>query len=318
MARAQGARSHFLAAFESSYGAGASSDLIKMPFVTTTLGSERGLVPDDLVGTGRDPLDPIEDVTNTGGDHVVPVDLRYFGHWLRLAMGDPVTAGTTGAYTHTYGSGSWDLPSLAAEIGFPEVPAFPMVDGIMCNSLALSLTENGFANATLNLIGRAETAAGSTRDASPTELAVERFGQFHGAIKSGGSALAEIVSADLTYSNALDAVRNVGSAGLISGADPGKATCTGNLQARFASTTLIEQATAKTAVDLEFSFTISSSKKLVWTVHRVFLPKPKATITGPAGVQVPFAWQAAKATSSPLRMCTVVLSNDVASYDPEA
>lgn len=313
MSRANGARSQILGAFEASFGAGASS-FMRLPFVSTTLGAERNLEADDLAGTGRDPLDPVEGVTTGGGDMVVPVDLRAFGHWLRLVFGAPVTAGSTGAYTHTYGSGSWSLPSMAVEMGFPEVPHYPLVDGVMANSLELSLSDTGFANATLNLLARKETPATTSRDETPDDIVLERFGQFHAAIKSGGNALAEIVSATLNYNNNLDPARNVGSAGLISGADPQKATCTGNLQARFASTALLDLATNKTALDLEFSFTISSTKKLTLTAHRVFLPKPKTSISGPAGIQVPFAWQAVKATSSPSRMVTAVLANDVASY----
>jgi len=316
MARAQGARAQLLGAFESAYGTPPASDYIKFPFVSSALGTERPLTPDDLLGLGRDPSDPTPDVTTGGGDLVVPVDLRHMGHWLRLLLGDPVTTGSAGAYTHTYTSGGWTLPSMACEIGFPEVPHFPMVGGVMANSLALSMSESGNANATLNLIARNEVPATVSVDETPSEMDLDRFVQFQGAIKQGGSALADIVSGDLTYSNNLDPVRNVGSGGLISGADPAKASCTGNLQARFSSTALLTLATANTPVELEYSYTISATKKLVVTVHRVFLPKPKVSVTGPAGVQVPFAWQAARALTGAERMCTVALLNDVADYTP--
>jgi hypothetical protein len=82
---------------------------------------------------------------------------------------------------------------------------------------------------------------------------------------------------------------------------------------RFADTTLIDAATDNTPLELAFAYTIDADKSLTFTAHEVYLPKPKLAISGPGGVQATFDWQAAKATS-PARMLTVVLKNDVASY----
>ena len=49
------------------------------------------------------------------------------------------------------------------------------------------------------------------------------------------------------------------------------------------------------------------------TAHAVYLPRPRIEIKGPKGVQASFDWQAALATS-PARMCTVVLINNLAGY----
>jgi hypothetical protein len=52
------------------------------PFDRCNLGSERGLIDDPVLGQGRDPLAPLQDVINDEGDIVVPVDPRYLGLWL--------------------------------------------------------------------------------------------------------------------------------------------------------------------------------------------------------------------------------------------
>ena len=80
-----------------------------------------------------------------------------------------------------------------------------------------------------------------------------------------------------------------------------------------ADTALIDAATDNTPLELAFAYTIDADKSLVFTAHEVYLPKPKLAISGPGGVQATFDWQAEKATS-PARMLTVVLKNDVASY----
>ena len=48
-------------------------------------------------------------------------------------------------------------------------------------------------------------------------------------------------------------------------------------------------------------------------MERVFLPKAKRPITGPAGIQASFDWQAARDATLG-RMCTVTLINDIEDY----
>ena len=81
MARAYGANASLLAAFEPSYGTHPSgtTEYWKLPFVSTSLGSEQGLIANDLIGLGRDPSAPIRDVIKVEGDMVVPLDVRHIG-----------------------------------------------------------------------------------------------------------------------------------------------------------------------------------------------------------------------------------------------
>lgn len=93
MARAYGADIQVCAYFETVYGAPPSGDWIKLPIVSTTLGAEQPLIANAVLGLGREPVDPLRDVIRDEGDVVVPVDVRNFGHWLKLLLGAPVTTG---------------------------------------------------------------------------------------------------------------------------------------------------------------------------------------------------------------------------------
>lgn len=100
MSRATGANATLAAAFEETYGTPLAADgdpYIQFPFVSWDLGEEQNLVASDLLGQGREPLAPSPDVINNTGSPVVPVDTRYFGHWLKLNFGPPATAGATHA-----------------------------------------------------------------------------------------------------------------------------------------------------------------------------------------------------------------------------
>jgi hypothetical protein len=199
------------------------------------------------------------------------------------------------------------------ETGLPQIPAFFMVAGVRVNSMAFNFTRSGEATATINCIGQGETRNASTQGGTPTQANYTRFSQFQGAIKQGGSALANVTSASVTYSNNLEKIETIRADGKLDGVDPGIAALTGSVAVRYADNTLIDLASAGTAVDLEFSYTIDANNKLVILCHEVYLPKPKLGIQGPGGVEASYDFQGAKNTVANA-MVTVTLVNDVAAY----
>lgn len=315
MARAQGARAQMALGFESVYGTPpASGDFWRMPFASSNLGSEQPLLSSELLGYGRDPQPPVKDAITADGDVVVPIDARFFGVWLKAIFGQPTSVEDTGVFTHTYQSGGWTIPSFSAEIGMPEVPYFAMNEGCVANSISWTMNRSGLITATVNVIAQGETVDTSSAAGSLAEMALLRFGAFNGAVKRNGTLLGNITSAEVTYSNNLDRIETIRDDGMIDGADPSIASLTGTINVRFADTTLITQATDGDPCELEFSYGTDADNRFTLTAHAVYLPKPKIGLEGPAGVQTSFAWQAAK-DSSPARMCTAVLINDVASYN---
>ncbi|PUE42418.1 phage tail tube protein [Limnohabitans sp. Bal53] len=312
MARAYGANASLLAAFETTYGSNPVGDYWKLPFVSTTLGSEQGLIANDLIGLGRDPSAPIRDVIKVEGDIVVPIDVRNIGMWLKALLGSATTTGT-GTLTHTFISGKSSLPSISLETGLPDIPAWFVASGVMVNSLQVGFARSGAANATVGLIAQGETKQAVSLDTTPTTRDILRFNQFQGSIKKGGTALGNVVSAQLTYSNNLERIETIRSDGKIDGADPTVASLNGNLEVRFADTQLIDAATNNTPLELTFAYTIDATKRLTFIAHEVYLPKPKLSISGPGGIQATFEWQAAKNVAAN-KMLTVELLNDVTTY----
>jgi len=312
MARAQGARAQMALAFETTYGTPPAGGFTKMPFASTSLGSEQPLLNSELLGYGRDPLAPIKDAVTADGDVMVPIDAEAFGFWLKAGFGDPVTTGT-GPYTHEFRSGSWSLPSMSIETAMPEVPRYAMYSGCMLDQLSWQVQRSGLLTATARLVAQGETIAGATLAGTPADLALKRFGHFNGAISRDGLALGNVVSAEITYANNLDRIETIRSDGKIEGADPSIAALTGRIEVRFADSTLVSQAINGDPCEISFAYALPSGESFTFTAHAVYLPRPRIEISGPQGVQASFDWQAARAETTG-RMCTATLINDIEAY----
>jgi hypothetical protein len=243
---------------------------------------------------------------------MVPIDAEAFGFWLKAAFGDPITSGV-GPYTHEFRSGGWTLPSMSIETGMPEVPRFAMYSGCVLDQLSWQVQRSGLLTATARLVAQGETIATLSGAGTPAELALKRFGHFNGAISRNGSALGNVVSAEITYANNLDRIETIRSDGKIDGADPSIAALTGRIEVRFADSTLVTQAINGDPCEISFAYVLPSGDSFTFTVHAVYLPRPRIEISGPQGVQATFDCQAAKA-ASPARRCTATLINDIEAY----
>lgn len=315
--RARGSNAKVIGTFETTPGTvpANTAPWFSVPFVSHSLGEERPLIESDLLGLGREMSDPTPDVATNDGDIVVPVDVRNFGRWLKLFLGDPTTTGSAGAFTHAFKSGAPALPSLALEVGAPEVPAFSTHRGARGNQLRISMSRSGLLNATCSLvcIGETDPVAASIGAASPSVLALTRFAQATGYVRKDGADLGSVVSADFTFSNNLEKVETIQGDGRIEDSDPGMAQMSGSITVRYKDNTLLNAATASPPqpVELAFGWT-SGPHSLIFLVGRVFLPKPKRPIAGPNGIQAQYNWQAAKAASG--AALVVTLANDVPTY----
>ncbi|GGL58811.1 phage tail tube protein [Wenxinia marina] len=318
MARAQGARALMALAFETTYGTPPASGFTRMPFASTSLGAEQPLLNSELLGYGRDPLAPIKDAVTADGDVVVPLDAEALGFWLKAAFGAPTTTGAEAPYSHEFQSGSWTLPSMSIETAMPEVPRHAMYFGCMLDQLSWQMQRSGQLSATARLVAQGETvgtttSAFGTGASPPAALELKRFGHFNGSIMRNGSPLGNVVAADITYANNLDRIETIRSDGRIDGADPSIAALTGSIEVRFADSTLVTQALNGEACEMEFAYVLPSGESFTFTVHAVYLPRPRIEISGPQGVQATFDWQAAR-ESVVGRMCTATLINDIEVY----
>jgi hypothetical protein len=314
MARAHGARAQMALAFETTYGTPPASGYTRMPFASTTLGAEQPLLNSELLGYGRDPLAPIKDALTADGDVVVPIDANGFGFWLKGAFGAPTATGTApGPITHEFRSGGWLLPSMAIEVAMPEVPRFAMYAGCVVDQLSFQMQRAGLLTATARLVAQGEALAATTGAGTPAALDLLRFGHFNGTVTRNGAALGNLVTAEVTYANNLDRIETIRADGRIDGADPGMAALTGRMEVRFADQVLANQAIAGDPCEIELGWSLPSGESLTFTIHAVYLPRPRIEVPGPQGIQATFDWQAAVDPGLG-RMCTVTLVNERETY----
>ncbi|CUW39675.1 conserved protein of unknown function [Magnetospirillum sp. XM-1] len=316
--RAYGSDVALLGAFESTYGTIPTDGYARLAFKDSSLGAERPLGYDPLLGQGRDAQDPFYEAVKDEGDFGIPLDLRGVGFWLKGLMGAPVTTDNgDGTYSHVFTSGG-DLPSLAFEIGHTKLttPKYFRHGGAKLDKVSFDMARSGPANATISVVAQGETEAGASIYATPTSYALKRFNQGSGTIKVGGSQLANVVGGKASFSNNLERVETIRSDGLIDGVDETEATSDGSVDVRFGTdTTLTTAISAETPVDLEYAFSIPGASGYSLKFHwpRVFLPKKKQEVKGPGGIQASYDWRAAKDSVSGY-LLRVTLKNDVATY----
>lgn len=314
MSRAYGWNAQLLLAEETEYGEMPTNNYRKIPFISTTLDSEQNLVSSNVLGLGRDPTQPFQDVINVDGDMVVPVDMRNIGVWLKAIFGIPNTEDVDdGVYTHSFVSGKIIIPSYTLEVGLPEVPQFIRFMGVRANSIAFNFQRSGEAQVTLNLIGQGESGETTAIDTDPEVYKYTRVSQFQGYIKSDGVLLANITAASATYSNNLEKIETIRNDGKVEAIDVGVASLSGSISARYGDNILLDKARGGTPVDIELGYQLSDTLKLEIVCHEVYLPKPKRTIDGPNGIECSYDFQGAK-NEEISRMMTVKLTNDVESY----
>lgn len=312
MARATGSRAKLYLGYETvAYGTAATGNFETMRFISSDFGAAQGIEQDDVLGTDRQPSAPYRDGIDVGGPLVVPVDLRLFGHWLKLLLGAPVTSGTTD-YTHVFTGGAASLPSASIEIAHPGVPKYALNTGCMMNSMQLHWAARGNARATCQFVSQAEAVGDASGAGTPTSQTYTRFHQFKGFIKKDDAALATITAIDVTIANNFDPVRVIRDGGLIDGVDLGSLAVNLTITSRFADTTFLDAAVADTAVDLEFGWQISATKSLLIETPAVHLERSKIPVEGPQGISVTTRGIVAKPDAADA--LTVTLKNDVASY----
>ncbi|MEI8397140.1 MAG: phage tail tube protein [Rhodospirillaceae bacterium] len=312
MSRAIGANAQLLGKFEATYGTAPTGNYARLPFISCDLGSEQPLEANDVLGLGRDPPEPSRGVVTAQGNVVVPVDLRDIGLWLKGLFGLPTTTGTAPAFSHVFTSGATALPSLALEVGMPDVPRYFLNTGCMVDSIKFPWATSGKANATVAVIAQGEANAATTGGGTPTSRVLRRFQQSMGVVRKDGVALGNVTGGELTYANKLSAVRTIRDDGKIDGCDLGVAACTGQISVRFADTVLLDAASSGTPVTLSLGWIIDTDKSLMIDLPAVYLPKAKNPISGPGGIEAKYNWQAAKPASG--AFVTVTLKNDIESY----
>lgn len=299
---------------EGDWGQGGSGNWTRRPFYSSALGMQQGLVTEPrLLGLGREPPKPTLDVIDVDGDVVVPVDVRHIGFWLKMLMGPPATTGA-GPYVHAYTSGVSTLPSCEREHQHTKTGVHSLVKGIKVDTMRLEWARRGKAQATLGCHGRTEDLSDTPAAGTDDPVAYDDFQPRMASLTLGGTLLANVVGAQLTYSNGIYRVENIRPDGLIDGLDEGPVSINGELNIRFHERALLDQAVAGTPVELELGYVHpTAGHSLLLTVHEVYLSRPKTETQGPDGVQARHAFEAAANTAAGASM-TATLTNDLPGY----
>ncbi|GAB5390192.1 MAG: hypothetical protein Alpg2KO_31600 [Alphaproteobacteria bacterium] len=299
--------------FESTYGT-APSSMIKMPYQSSSVDDTQSLISDETLGLGRDPQAPARGAVNVNGEITVPLDLRHLGWWLKALLGASSSTGSD-PYTHTWTSGAASLPSFTLETQYPNLDTAKYAQAVGCylSSFNLEMTREGLIAPRLGILGKKVTDETATADASPDTLVFKRFSSFQGSLRKDGTEIGSITRASFTYDNGLDADETLTSDGTIDGAQPGRASLTGQMTSRFQNSTLVDLARSGGAMELQFRYVIDASNQLIITAHEVYLPKTSRSVNGPGGIEIGFDFQASY-DAGDSTMLTVALTNDVASY----
>jgi len=313
MTRAKGERSQTVAVFESTEKTAPGTGFMALPTRSNGLAREQGLIEDDIVGT-RDPGDADLDSATLSGDIGIPVDVEGIGWWLKALLGAASTTESTGVFTHVYESGAWSLPSFSTERQMPDVPSYEMFRGARAGQFRMSLQRGGRVNGTVSVVAQAVNEPGSSTSAgTPTDYTLSRFVQADASVEIGGTAMANLVSAEFDYNNNLDPVDLVTGDQFIGGLDPMRAALTGSLRMRFDSESHFATAKAGTAIALGMILSKSASASLTLAMPRVFLSVASRPVEGPGGIEANFNFIAARDTDNSA-MLTATLINEVASY----
>jgi hypothetical protein len=318
MPTARGARTILLAKQEVTYGVNPGGiDFRQYPFVPPLdLGGAQALLDSPVIGlsSGRDPADPFYDAVTVDGSFGIPIDLNDIGFWLKMLMGAPATTGSVN-FVHTFKSGgSTALPSFTAEIGYPDVPTYLLMTGCKAGGVTLNAGPTGRPTATLNVLAQDVARAGTSVDASPTLAAgYQQFNNFQGTISRNNVALGYVTGASFTYSNGLEAIRDIGSGNNIREALEQDTAVSGQITVRLSETTLLADSEGTTPIELDLIFAIDANRSIEFTIPRAFLPRRKATVQGRAGVDVTFDLRGSFDATVACAM-QVVLRNQTATY----
>lgn len=311
---AQGAAFKLYTKQETTEGTAATGNYDQVPCLSFGMTPQQDMSQDAVLssGTTRDQADPTYGLVRVQGEARIPLDTVHIGRWLKMLLGSPTTTGTTDK-THVFKSGSSALPSNSFEKAFPDITRYEMAVGVRANTMQVQIAPDGAAEASVGLMGLAETNSGTSGAGTPVVTAYDRFHRVNGAVARGGSALAAVTGGDFTITNDMEMVATVRNDYRMEGIDFGQSGASGNLSLRFLDHTLRAEALARTPADLRYTLTISATKEVEFRFPRAFLAVAGAPVEGPRGITQAFRFAAAFDTSLACAV-QVTLKNQVVSY----
>ena len=191
-ARARGANVQAALAFASTYGAVPGSGFYVIEGADLgDLGDKQGLIDDDLLGAGREPNQPTDDVITNGATLTVPVDTRWLGLWLKLHFGAPQTTqgyAATGSITFAANPAANDTITIAGQ-AFTYKASAPTANQILIGPTLAETIRNTVWALNASAVA-AVTAASYSTDRDGQKVYIE-----HKTIGTAGNSFAIAASA---------------------------------------------------------------------------------------------------------------------------
>lgn len=227
---------------------------------------------------------------------------------------DGTETATAYFHNHTFKVGD-SMPSVLIERQFPDLPAYLRCGGCKIGSLSLDLGGDGELVASLDVTGATESKSATAYDASPASLALKRLGNFQLEISEGGSSLpGRCRSVSLKIDFGLDTdMYTIGSGGTRGDIPEGIMSVSGDLQALFTDSALLDKAMNSTTSSLVLLLS-SGAHQLEIALNELKYSRSSPTIDGPKGVMEKLAYQAFYADHSAGSCVVARLRNEIKTY----
>lgn len=246
------------------------------------------------------------------GMHARPVGI---GHWLRAALGAPVTVGTGAPYTHTFVPASTKfsteaaLPPLSATVK-RSASVIHRYAGCQVNRLTLAQPKDDALSMDVDLIAK---SVASTTDTTIVTEAGPRFRFQQLEVKRATSVFPYLESFELAINNNLETEETLNETDQISAVDFGNSEISLALTATFRDALSYANFTANTTEAWTFEWTIAAGTKLKVSIPRLNIESWSAPISGPGRMTVSMSGQA-EHDSVAGHGLQIVLTNDQATY----
>jgi hypothetical protein len=266
MAFSQGARTRLSQIAEVTYGTTPSATpvYLQIPFNTHSLDLQKTRVQSSMITSDRMPSIDRHGQRSVSGDIVVEMRPGDYDAFLEGALfgtfaSDILNTGTT-------------VKSFSIQDAALDISQFRTFEGVMVNTMAMSLAPDALTTATFGLVGQdmvqaATAPAGSSYTAYSTN---EPFDSFSGTISEGGSAIALVNSLDFTLNNNLGATYVLGS-NVTPQMEFGMSTLEGSMTIYYQDAALITKFLAET----ESSLSIVLDDRVAGKTYTLLMPRIK-------------------------------------------
>lgn len=278
---------------------------------------------DDVMGGGFhnsiDERPAAPDVERASLRTVWPLDLVQIGWALTEFFGAPVTTGAEAPYTHTFSSGTVQIPSTTFERKLL-AGAFDGAIGAVCRSLTFPMgADRGYTRINADYFAREslEQYAVSIAGAPETPALTARVPRAVGTIKKDGVALGSVISGDVTLTNVLGEDSYHGSRFIDDVQLEGRQAAV-NLTGRFKGAAMRDLGKLEAgqflpeALDLETAWQLTATLKLVITLRNQRFAKVGVATSGPGRLDV--ALRSRGEVGAAADMVTAVLTNGQDEY----